>query len=1735
MSSSPVQGGIVHSRTTSLTASLREQRPPVIAQRRGPSLGQRPPLSSGTHAKAAGGTGAATTGAAKSAAAPAAAPATPAAKRLAAKRTSLRTRMPYLRPSATPTAAEAKTDACTRPNHPPQRSFSSSASTHGATPWVKASYTIIPEALQVVKKICGASKEAADKESSVVLSSSFGRERRLSRPSSVSGGKGGDGSDDAATVIHSVELVQGMLFSSLQTTTAVDALTPLSPHRDGAGSHFQRSKSCSSQLESPLIPAAAASGIFLSKKDRGKAWALLLHKHTHAFLTLITAARSPLATREAAVAATLLTFLYNVLRHMSGERQRKAVLLCEKLGVIRVCTAVLQESRRRLRFEAATGPARAACLRTCEAAGLLFTLCHTFNGKVAAAFRLSQSLDCSLACATTVFAVVEAEFASLQQTVHAMTAEAHTEGPTRKETLKALRSFQARTLWSITAFSHFCFTLFVFTANAVAAREVGARGAELCSTAIAMSTYFLSQLAPVLLAHVVYERPEDTLHPAVGPLMALDAGHWAPAWVVKLLRHVELMLLWCVALLHRLGSCAKVQEEVTAVALRSHVPRACLLFLAPAPHGTLQLAPRRECVHVVLLLLGTVLHADRVGALADMSGLGGLPSLIASVLSLSEPSAQQWQDFYVQLSAMCGCLRLPALSGHEASYVDQRVPAVLRRLRPADAEPASPTAVASPVTALLAASPATGEDAPHGGEDTGGSSSTGTTVSQSLSPAEKFVSVPEPALCPSRQTPDEPQDRLRDGLMLVDTQPALFSPELHGGTVDALSALSDFVAEQLPSPATAPPPPTTAERWQGTPSHVADISGDAHLQTPLREVSQEDRVRVLRHHVARLARLDAAACDGTAQPHEHKVVFERVSGAAPEVAGVCAAAVQPSHGGLVFFSDFESGNLQRAIEVSEDEYDLVLSWDTATNSYTQWFNFGLRGFTPGKTYRFNILNMEKLGSTFNDGQKPLLLHVPEETAEGVGQTPPQWQRVGHDIFYFHNTYERPPRDHFFPKDMEMGSTATANAAAAAATAASAPAAVLSASGSSKTGGSAQASPVLHAVAPRCSPVRSFTCTPAPRLSPSRTPPTPPPVVAAAVPATSAAAAANAAKKRPVANAARTAAGGGDDGEESGKKQKNFFTVSFSVTMPSNGSGAVYLANCFPFTYTELRQHLSWLEGQTAGDDTRAVRAQTLCVTPGGLPVPLLTVTALRRRNGGEAYTAEEIRRRPIALLVARVHPGETNASWVMQGLLDALLCPSAATAALAATLCETYVFKIVPMLNADGVVMGNHRCSLAGMDMNRDYLEPKAELNPTLFALKQLLHYWRQEEGRQTVLFADFHGHSRAKNFLVYGCTSETMRSIARQQGKKGKKGKDPQQQQRRRRVRVRQTSTDAPLGPEKMFATLLNHIFPSFSLSQSSFAVTKDKVSSARVVLYEEFGVRMSYGFEATMVGGRLSVPALLQPMSEAEGGAPYREEVHYSPLVFRAMGEAFVRALAVLSEQWVALTVPAAALGDSASSELLAKSTASDTRGRAEVLQALWSATAAAGAGKDAAKGRSAEVPKEVAPAEPRAGPYALATRCDRRLGTAGAASPVHEAAPQLPPVSTAGQLDALNYLFLADLRGAAVLGGDGDADDDQRSVDGSEVSSVMEGSEDEGEGRGGRGAAGRGRGGKRRVRRGTAEGSEAGDRSGSSAGSDSGSDDHDWSDMGSSAGSSAEDIDDERSSASSVNDDIPTNLFS
>lgn len=136
------------------------------------------------------------------------------------------------------------------------------------------------------------------------------------------------------------------------------------------------------------------------------------------------------------------------------------------------------------------------------------------------------------------------------------------------------------------------------------------------------------------------------------------------------------------------------------------------------------------------------------------------------------------------------------------------------------------------------------------------------------------------------------------------------------------------------------------------------------------------------------------------------------------------------------------------------------------------------------------------------------------------------------------------------------------------------------------------------------------------------------------------------------------------------------------------------------------------------------------------------------------------KRKKYVIITARVHPGETNSSFAMEGLIKYLLGDSLQ----AKQLRKRIVFKIVPMLNVDGVIAGNYRTSLSGNDLNRQYSVPDKRLHPEIFTMRNIiknLTYGKkkaanQKEGieiqeEEIMAFIDVHGHSMKKNVFMYG------------------------------------------------------------------------------------------------------------------------------------------------------------------------------------------------------------------------------------------------------------------------------------------------------------------------------------------------------------------------------------------------
>lgn len=369
-----------------------------------------------------------------------------------------------------------------------------------------------------------------------------------------------------------------------------------------------------------------------------------------------------------------------------------------------------------------------------------------------------------------------------------------------------------------------------------------------------------------------------------------------------------------------------------------------------------------------------------------------------------------------------------------------------------------------------------------------------------------------------------------------------------------------------------------------------------------------------------------------------------------------------SHSGLHFDSRFECGNLDKAVMVSEHEYDLYLRSDTNTTWHYQWFYFSVTNIHSPLKVRFNIVNCSRNNTLFEQGMRPV---------GKVGDSG-EWGRVGDNLKY----------------------------------------------------------------------------------EPSKI---------------------NARLQR-----------------------GRFMMLSFEYEFQGT-EDVVYFAESEPYSYTKMLTMIAELRRQTP----RLITRSALCKTIGGVEVPILTLT-----NSSIAEACKQ-----YIILTGRIHPSETVSSWKLDGFLR-FLCSDTAESQL---LCDRFIFKIIPMLNPDGVISGNSRTSLTGMDMNRQFHAPDVTLYPVNSSLIQLIDSLTGKGTHRIACYIDLHGHSKRKGAFMYG--------------------------------------PYYPLHEEKYFKIrvipkLMGELTTIFRYYSCQFRFEDYKKGSARWVMSREYGVSMCYTLETSLHG---------------------------------------------------------------------------------------------------------------------------------------------------------------------------------------------------------------------------------------------------------------------------------------------
>lgn len=301
-----------------------------------------------------------------------------------------------------------------------------------------------------------------------------------------------------------------------------------------------------------------------------------------------------------------------------------------------------------------------------------------------------------------------------------------------------------------------------------------------------------------------------------------------------------------------------------------------------------------------------------------------------------------------------------------------------------------------------------------------------------------------------------------------------------------------------------------------------------------------------------------------------------------------------------------------------------------------------------------------------------------------------------------------------------------------------------------------------------------------------------------------------------------------------------FSFNFTVTEPDT----MYFAHAYPYTYTDLLNYINNLPPQ--------FKFSTLSQSVGDVSVPALLwdadiqeavdIPSLLENAGKVNHSAPEIRvedpsefseslldilrnwredqsiphgkkydTKPLCIIVARTHPGESNSSFAMEGFMNVLFGDNP----VGKVLLQNYSWLLIPMINPEGVICGFYRPSLSGNDMNRVWKDPDPILEP--IANNTLILIEHIQKTKPIHFFLDFHGHTAAFNSFVYGFSNENNCTL---------------------------------YSTERVFPLLMTKYTDKFSNEMCSYLKQKCYEGTMRVVLRRRFLILFAYTLEMSYGG---------------------------------------------------------------------------------------------------------------------------------------------------------------------------------------------------------------------------------------------------------------------------------------------
>ena len=221
------------------------------------------------------------------------------------------------------------------------------------------------------------------------------------------------------------------------------------------------------------------------------------------------------------------------------------------------------------------------------------------------------------------------------------------------------------------------------------------------------------------------------------------------------------------------------------------------------------------------------------------------------------------------------------------------------------------------------------------------------------------------------------------------------------------------------------------------------------------------------------------------------------------------------------------------------------------------------------------------------------------------------------------------------------------------------------------------------------------------------------------------------------------------------EKNNLLSIKFDFDLPKNRY--VLFAFCFPWSYEKNEAFLQYIKERVKNKNIY-YHDEILTLSKEKRKIHLLTITSknniiLNKKEQTLNGLFPDKNRcnlimhdKYIIFITARVHPGETPGTLTFNGILKLL---TDINNPINKILLDNFIFKLIPIINVDGVSNGYFRLNTEGYNLNRCYLGPSPKINPENYAITKLFYFY--SSNYKIRYYFDLHADMNTRGVYTFG------------------------------------------------------------------------------------------------------------------------------------------------------------------------------------------------------------------------------------------------------------------------------------------------------------------------------------------------------------------------------------------------